>query len=511
MASADDSTPRGAGVGPRIGLGAGLFAFALLLLMPLWPDQPAASRTAAAAALLAIWWMTEAIPIPATALLPIVLLPLLGVLSPQAVAERYFSDTIALFLGGFLLALGLERWGLHRRIAFVLLERIGGTPRRLVLGFLLTSTFLSMWISNTATAMMLTPLALAVIGEVESLHPGIDLKRFGVLLLLTVAYGSSIGGIGSLIGSPPNGVYVGVLASAFPEAPAVSFFDWMKVCVPFVLVFGAGLAGLLLLVLPSGLASVEPRVLAARREALGPMDRAEASMLALFGLTAFLWVFRQDIDLGALTLPGWGRWLPDGARVSDATVAIFMAILGFVLPGRASDPERRRLLDWSMVHRLPWGILILFGGGFALAHAFEVSLLSAELGRFLGAVVHGWQPLAMILAVCLLVTFMTEVTSNTATATVLLPLLATTAIELGHDPRLLMLPAALSASCAFMLPVATPPNAIVFGSNRITIGQMMRYGLVLNLIGAVLITLFVRYLAVPWMGIEVGSVPDWAK
>lgn len=491
----------------------GVAAFLALLIFPIWSDRPLASRTAAAAALLAIWWMTEALPIPATALLPLVVFPLLGVLEPSEVAGSYFSDTIALFLGGFILALGLERWGLHRRIAFVLLSWIGGSPRRLLAGFLLASAFLSMWISNTATAMMLAPLAIAVFGEVQAEHEGVDLRRFGAVLLLIVAYGCSVGGMGSLIGSPPNGVYQGVLASRFPDAPVFSFFDWMKVMLPFAATFSVILWVVFALTLPKGTtaaATIEPRALAERRAKLGPTSRPEWIMLALFAATALLWIFRRDIDLGAVVLPGWSRWLPDGSKVSDATVAISMAVLGFLLPGDPKDQDRGRLFDWQMVRGLPWGILLLFGGGFALAHAFERSTLSQQLGSLVGGTIEGWPPIAMILAVCLLVTFLTEVTSNTATATVLLPLLADTAIGLGYDPRLLMLPAAVSASCAFMLPVATPPNAIVFATDRIRIGTMMRYGIGLNLLGAALVTLFIRYLAVPWLGIDLEAVPDWA-
>ncbi len=418
-----------------------------------------AAVTAAVTVICTIWWITEAIPLPATALVPVAVFPLSGVLSPSEVADAYGNPLILLFLGGFLLSKAMERSGAHRRIALELVSRVGGSPRRLVFAFMLSSALLSMWVSNTATAIMLLPVALA------TLERNTD-QRLSVALLLGVAYGASIGGLGTPIGSPPNLVFLRVYEETTGQQ--MSFLSWMANCLPVVILF-LPLAALWLVraVQPGGRITL-PAVEKWRSE--------ERRVLLIFGLAALAWMLRSD------PAGGWSRWL-DLPQASDADVALLAALALFIVPnGRGG-----RLLDWDSAATIPWGMLILFAGGIAIAKAFVSSGLSDSIGTaLLGAT--SLPLVLLIFAISLSVTFLTEINSNTATAVLLMPILAAAALAADMDPRLLMIPAALSASCAFMLPVATPPNAVVFGSGQLPLRTMVREGLALNLLGAVIIT-----------------------
>jgi sodium-dependent dicarboxylate transporter 2/3/5 len=416
--------------------------------------------TAAVTALCAAWWILEPIPIPATALVPFAVLPFTGVLTHQQAASAYGHTLILLFLGGFLLSAAMERSGTHRRLAVGMLGLVGGTSgRRLVLGFMLTCAALSMWISNTATVLMMLPMTLAVLDEVRD-------ERLAAALLLGVAYAGSIGGLGTPVGSPPNVIFMGIYQET--TGAEVSFLEWMRVGVPASLL----LLGVAWLLLTRRLTATHGVVLPSP----GPWRPGEARMLAVFACTALAWVTR--------TAPagGWSAWL-GVPGVGDSTVALLAAAAVFLIP----DGEGERLMDWESTRSVPWGLLLLFGGGIAIARAFGESGLSAALGEaLLGITV--WPRVLMILAIALTVSFLTEVTSNTATTTTLMPVLAAAGIAAGLDPAILMLPAALSASCAFMLPVATPPNAIVFGSGQLTVRQMARAGVGLNFLGAAVVT-----------------------
>lgn len=423
--------------------------------------EPPALGTAAVTALCAAWWVTEAIPIPATSLLPFAVLPLLGILSPKTLAEAYGHPLILLLLGGFLLSAAMERSGAHRRLAIVLVRAIGvGSGRRLVLGFMLSSALLSMWISNSATTLMLLPIALAVLQEPQNIDSAKP-------LLLGIAYASSIGGLGTPIGTPPNVVFMAVYREQV--GVEMSFLDWMKVGVPAVL-----------LLLPLAwwiLVRNMPRERVAMTLDRGGFRVQERRVLWVFILTAVCWITRTE------PFGGWSALIPD-ARADDSTVALGAVVLLFLLP----DGGGGRMLDWDAARRIPWGLLLLFAGGIAIAKAFDASGLSAELGLGLAALTD-LPMFVMILGLCLGVTFLTEVTSNTAVATLLMPILAAAATSSQLDPKSLMIPAALSASCAFMLPVATVPNAVVFGTEHIRMGDMIRVGLRLNLLGALAITL----------------------
>jgi sodium-dependent dicarboxylate transporter 2/3/5 len=499
----------------KIGLLLGLPLFFLLLWPALTPGlSEAGRRLLATSGLMAFWWITEAIPIPATALLPMCLYPLLGILPMTEVTRNYGDETIFLFLGGFLIAMAMQRWHLHRRLALHIVRLIGAAPRRLVLGFMCATAFLSMWISNTATTMMMYPIALAVILQLAS-EPGDGLtaahKNFRTCMMLAIAYAASIGGLGTLIGTPPNIIFAGSVRKLFPEAPPVDFLHWLAFGLPLIVVF-LPLAWLLLtrLLFPvtSDLFTGGRDLIAGEIKKLGRMSAGERGVLVIFLLTAFAWIFRVDLELGFLTIPGWASRLGLADKISDATVAMIAGTLLFLIPVNFRRGEF--LLDWATAIKIPWGILLLFGGGIAMSAGFKSTGLSFWLGERLAGL-GDWPPLAMILAVTALVAFLTEVTSNTATATIFMPIMAATAQALNLHPFLLMIPAAIAASCAFMLPVATPPNAIVFASGHVTVPQMARAGFWFNIIAIVLITATVYLLVAPVFQIDFLSLPAWAR
>jgi len=466
-------------VGPsrraRIGLIAGPVLFAAALLAP--PPAgltPAGWRAAAVGLFMAAWWVTEAIPIAATALLPLVLFPLLGILPLDATAAPYANPVIFLFLGGFLIAAGLQRCGLHRRLALAIIRLGGATPRRLIGSFMAATAFLSMWVSNTATVAMLLPMALSILDladeqAAQGRGPG---EHFAPALLLGLAYAASIGGLGTLIGTPPNALLAGFMAESY--GVHIGFVEWMALGVPLVAV-ALPLAWLLLTrvlhpVSDTPLAGGAD-ALRAQAASLGPLSRAEWTVGTITALTAAAWVLR----------PILARFVPG---LSDAGIAVGGGLLLFVAPVATGGG---RALTWEAAEELPWGVLVLFGGGLSLAHAIQTTRLAEWIG---GAMMPlgGWPVVGVVAAVTTVIVFLTELTSNTATAAAFLPIVASLAGAIGAAPLMLAVPTALAASCAFMLPVATPPNAIVFGSRRLTIPQMARAGFLLNLMMIVLVT-----------------------
>ncbi len=427
--------------------------------------------TAAITTLCAVWWIFEPIPIPATSIIPFAAFPLTGVLTHTQVATAYGHHLVLLFMGGFILSLAMERSGAHKRIAVMMVRAVGGRGgRRMVLGFMLASAFLSMWISNTATTLMLLPVVLAVLAQTED-------RQMAVPLLLGVAYAASIGGLGTPIGSPPNLVAIGVYEQSTGQA--LPFTKWMGFTIPVVILF----LPLAWLWLTRGLRGSQDIEL----PALGPWRSEEVRVLVVFAITALLWMTRTEPSGGwnhAIEVL-WEIELPGrDTLIGDSTVALLMVVVMFLLP----DGKGSKLMDWETAVKIPWGILLLFGGGLAIASAFTASGLSTNLGDVLQGLTT-WHVILLIAMTCTLVTFLTEITSNTATANVLMPILAATAVAANVDAKLLMVPAALSCSCAFMLPVATPPNAIVFSTARIPIRTMAREGLALNFIGIAVATL----------------------
>lgn len=414
----------------------------------------AACWTAAVTGLCATWWVTEPVPIPVTSLIPFATLPLLGVLDHKQVATAYGHTLILLLLGGFVLSTALERCGAHKRLAVGMVRLTGtGSHRRVILGFMIACAILSMWISNTATTLVMLPVALALTENDES-------NELATPLLLGIAYASSLGGLGTPIGTPPNVIFMGVYQESTGQS--VSFLDWMKIGVPAVVLL-VPVAWLVL----TGSSRTKTQLQVPQ---LGPWRPAEKRVIAVFALTALAWVTRTE------PWGGWSHWL--GAEGSgDSTVALFAVVVMFLLP----DGEGSRTLDWETAQRIPWGLLILFGGGIAIARAFDSSGLSQALGGLLSGLTA--LPLGVTLVLlCLAVCFLTEVTSNTATAALLMPVMAAAAKAVQIDPKLLMIPVVLSTSCAFMLPVATVPNAVVYGSNRVPARTMARKGFILNLL-----------------------------
>lgn len=496
----------------QIGLVLGpVVAFAVLLL-DLDPANPVVTRMAAIAALMAIWWISEAIPLSATALLPLVLYPLMGVMKTREAAPVYFNSTIFLFIGGFMIAVTMEKWQLHKRIALWIIRLIGGGPRRIVLGFMVAAAFLSMWISNTATAIMMVPIGLAIIIQLEDKFGRDEARPFTVSLMLGIAYACSLGGVATLVGTPPNLSFARIFEISFPNAEPIAFGQWLIMALPITLTMLAVVWLLLTRVfftVPRSF-KVDRSVVDREYASLGRMAFEERAVLTVFAATAFLWVFRKDLILGAVTLPGWSRLVPNASLIDDATVAVAMAMVLFFIPARSRDAESRMVMEVDVFARIPWNIVVLFGGGFALAQGFQVTGLSELIGnRF--AVLQNVPTPVMIAAVCSGLTFLTELTSNTATTEMILPILASVSVAMKTNPLLLMIPATLSASCAFMMPVATPPNAIIFGSGRVRIADMARVGILINLIGVLTIAVLFLLLGTVALGIDPGAFPEWAQ
>lgn len=411
--------------------------------------------------LCAVWWIFEPIPIPVTSLLPLAIFPLTGVLTPAQVAQSYGHYLILLLLGGFILSQSMSYSGAHRRIALLMVHSLGGdSPKKLVMGFMLAAAALSMWISNTATTLMLLPIALATVESSDD-------KKLTAVLLLGIAYAANIGGIGTPIGTPPNALFISTYQEVTGQS--IGFVEWMKWSLPLLFLF----IPLAMLWITRGLESSHQLKL----PQVGEWTSIEKRVLSIFAVTALLWITREE------PFGGW-RALTGLTGANDATVALLACVVLFMTP----DGKGGKLLDWNAANQIPWGVLLLFAGGICIAKAFGESGLSRLIGQGLAGVTA--LPIILLIAsVALTVTFLTEITSNTATTALLMPILAAAAINAQIEPALLMLPAAISASCAFMLPVATAPNAIVYGTNQIEIKQMVKNGFALNLIGTLLITL----------------------
>jgi sodium-dependent dicarboxylate transporter 2/3/5 len=483
----------------------------LVLFVELDPENPAVTNTLAVAVLMALWWVTEVVPLAVTSLLPVALFPLLGIMDGRAVSATYFNHVIFLFIGGFLVALAIQKWNLHKRIALNILRVIGSSPARILLGFMFATAFLSMWISNTATAMMMVPILLSIIAKLEEVNGQEQVRHFTIGLLLCIAYSASIGGIATLVGTPPNLSFARIFYIYFPEAPEISFAGWFFYAFPIsVLLFGI-LFGYLYLVFirrEKSWVGFSRGEIQQAYDDLGKRTYEEKVLLVVFISLALLWFFRADIVIGSFRIPGWSNVFAQPQLLNDGTVAIFVAILLFVIPSKQQPGTF--LMDWKTATDIPWDIILLFGGGFALASGFKESGLSTWFGEQL-MWLKGVHPLILILCISFLITFLTEVTSNTATVESFLPILAGLAVSIEANPLLFMLPATVAGSLAFMLPVATPPNAIVFGSRRITIFEMAKAGFMLNLIGIVVVTLMTYYLGTYVFGIEEGVFPGWAE
>lgn len=486
-----------------------LISLAILLFFDLEPGNKNVTYTFAVAFLMAAWWITEAIPLAVTALLPVVLFPLLGVVDGKTISALYFNHVIFLFIGGFLMAFAMERWNLHRRIALRILIFFGVSPGRILMGFMLATAFLSMWMSNTATAMMMVPIAFSIILKLEeSLGKG-KVAKYSVGLLLAVAYSASIGGIATLVGTPPNLSFVRISNIIFPQMPEITFADWFIFALPVsVLMFFAAWAILYFMYKPKqGWQGISVHAFRNEYKLLGKAKPEEKAVFVLFSLLVFLWIFRSEIVIQSLVIPGWENLFASPEYINDGTVAILFAVLLFVLPSKTRKGER--LMNWETAVKIPWGIVLLFGGGFALAQGFVDSGLSVWFGKQMAGLA-GVEPIVLTLVNSTLISFLTELTSNVATTEMILPILGGLSVTIQINPLLLMVPATLAASLAFMLPVATPPNAIIFGTDRLQIIDMVKTGFILNLAGILIVASVMYFWGTIVFDIDLSVFPEWA-
>ena len=487
----------------RIKANLGLFLGPLLFVITLLFFRPEGLSYEGVAVLattlwIATWWITEAIPIEVTSFLPIVLFPLTGALKLSETTESYGHKYIFIYLGGFIIAIAIEKWGLHRRIALNIINLIGTNVSRMILGFMLATAFMSMWISNTATAVMMLPIGMAIVAQLRDNPNTVEDENliFGKALMLAIAYSASIGGIATLIGTPPNLVLAGVLEEMY--GIELTFGQWF--------IFGLPISIILLFLcwqyltriaftfkskeFPGGRAEIQ-RLL----KQLGRISFEEKLVLTVFVTTAFMWISRSFL---------LQRFLPD---IDDSIIAMFAGIVIFILPTKKGD---RKLLEWSEAVKLPWGILFLFGGGMALAAGFQSSGLALWVGNQMTSL-QGISIILLVIILIAIVNFLTEVTSNLATTAMLLPILAPMALNIDVHPYLLLISATVAASCAFMLPVATPPNAVVFGSGYLRIPDMVKAGIWMNIVSIILLSIFV-YFVLPYLwGFELTPFPESLK
>ncbi len=479
-----------------IGLIAGPLFFTLILVF-LDPQHLSSQglATMAIAAWIAIWWITEAIPISATALLPLVLFPLCGVMQVKDVTNAFASQMVFLFLGGFILAVAIEKTNLHKRIALSIIYRIGSNWNKVILGFMIATSFLSMWISNTATAVMMLPIGLAVISQIQTKEH--TKKSMGQSLMLAIAYGCSIGGIATIIGTPTNVIFIGVVEEVYGQT--ISFTQWMMLGLPFsvfMLIIGWFYITKIVFVsdvegIPGGKETIRIEL-----RKLGKISYQEKSVLVVFLLVALSWI--SSSFLLKKIIPG----------INDTLIAIAGAISLFIIP--SGKNKKLGIITWKTAESIPWGILLLFGGGLALAEGFKVSGLAQWIGNQF-TLFEVLPTLLLIFSIITVVNFLTEITSNVATAAMLMPVLGALALSIDVHPYLLMIAGTIAASCAFMLPVATPPNAVVFGSGFLTIPRMIKVGLWMNIISILLATLILYFLLPNVWDIKIDSFPELFK
>ena len=483
----------------------------IVFFVDLAPGKPIITYTLAVAVLMALWWVTEVVPLAVTSLLPFVLFPVLGVMNGKDVASHYFNHIIFLFLGGFLFALAMQKWNLHKRIALKLLLIVGNSPAKIMLGFMLGTSFLSMWISNTATTMLMVPILISIILKLEEVNPKENVQHFSTGLLLAVAYSASIGGIATLVGTPPNLSFARIFAIYFPNAPEISFASWFFYAFPIVVFLFLITYGYLYFVFvkrdATQWSTIDNSTIKNEYKKLGPWILEQKILAVLFVLLALLWFSRADIVLGSFTVKGWSNIFQNPKFINDGTVAIVIGILLFLIP--STKKKGTFIMDWKTAEDIPWEIILLFGGGFALASGFKESGLSQWFGDQL-IWLKDVHPFIIILSVTILITFLTELTSNVATVETFLPVLAGLAMSIEMNPLLFMLPATIAASLAFMLPSATAPNAIIFGTKRLKVIDMSKTGLFLNMVGIVIVTLATYYLATFIFAIVLDTYPEWA-
>lgn len=492
------------------GIFTGIILFIIIFgFAELDPGNPNVTKMAAIAVLMATLWISEAIPLAATSFIPLILFPALSLMPGEEIAGAYINSVIFLFLGGFLIAIAMETWGLHKRIALKIISVFGGTPNSIIIGFMLAAAFLSMWISNTATAVMMLPIALSIILKMENEFGKERTSNFSKSLLLSIAYACSIGGMSTLIGTPPNLALVRIFKIIYPDAPEITFGSWIMLGLPVAALMMTIAAFLITRIFfkVDDMIRIDKRFIADEYKKLGRTSFEERVIGIIFICTALLWIFRTELNFGLFKISGWSELFSAPAYIDDGTVAVFMAFLLFLIPSKNKE-NRRAILNLKSFEQVPWNIILLFGGGFALASGFSNSGLSEYIGNQLSAF-SNFNIIIIIVIVAFMMNFLTELTSNTATTQMILPILAAVSVAIGIHPLLLMITATLSASMAFMLPVATPPNTIIFASHRIKVYDMVKAGFVLNITGVIIVSILV-YLLGNYI-FDMNTFPDWAK
>ncbi len=489
-----------------IGLAAGVIAFSIILLLPEPAGMsPQAKSAAAVVVLMSIWWITEAIPVFATAFLPLALYPILEILPASETAVNYGHNYVLMMLGGFFLGKAIETQNLHKRIALVIINIFGISRQRIILSMMIATAFLSMWIANVTAAVMMFPIAMSIISkEEDELNSG--KSTFGTALMLGIAYSATLGGLGTLIGTPTNLILIGILEKLFPSAPPITFFTWLKIGLPILIVFLPVFCYYLIKYFRvNGNLSSDDTIIKKELSALGKATPGEKRVIYVCLIAIFGWIFREDLVFGELVIPGWSSVLGLTGYVHDSTVAMVAALLLFILP---ADKEKR-LLDWKSASQVPWGVCMIVGGGYAIAAGFESTGLADWLGIQL-AFISSYPFLIVLIMVIGFVMIFTEFNSNTATANILLPVLASMAVAASMNPLLLMIPATVASSLGFMMPAGTGPNTVIFGSDRVTVSDMVKCGVWLNLISLVLLTLMMYFIIMPWLNFET-MLPSWAQ
>lgn len=466
-----------------IALVAGLVVAFLIYFVNPFSIGSSANKILAVAGLMITWWVTEALPMPVVALLPVMLFPLLNIAKLEEAAAPYANPVIFLFMGGFMLGLAIEKWNLHRRIALNIVRITGTSGDRIVLGFILATGLLSMWLSNTATTMMMFPIALSVIHVMNENHKGEgSISNFSVTIMLAIAYAANIGGIATIIGTPPNVAYVGYIEKKYSYT--IDFVNWMLICTPLAILLLISLYLVMVKWLyPNRIKSdlSTKQLIKQEIDKLGTLSAAEKRVLTIFAGTALLWITRDIINKAQ-----------DWIKLDDTIIAVMCAVTLFICPSGKKEDDNDSLLEWNDTGKMAWGILLLFGGGISLATALEKAGLIQNLGEWLAQ--FSGNGFMLVLVITIVAIFLSEVMSNVAQVIVFAPVVSSLATALGMDPLLLGIPMTLAASCAGMLPMGTPPNAIVFASGHIRLRQMTKAGFVMNIVAIILITLFCWFL-----------------
>ncbi len=488
----------------HLGLLTGLIVFLIIILLPSPSGMsPSAKNAAAVALLMAIWWISDAIPIFATALVPMVFFPILKIMPAGETAINYGHDFVLMTISGFFLAKAIEAQNLHTRIALVLINALGSSRPRILLSIMIATTFLSMWIANVTTALLMLPIGMAIILKEESM--GNSNPKFGTALMLGIAYSASIGGLGTIIGSPTNMIFTGIMAKLYPEAPPIGFFTWMKVGVPLILIFLPLVWYYIIKFfkirgdIPGNKEMIKKEMLK-----LGKMSKGEKRVLVVFIFTTIGWIFREDFVIDKLVIPGWASFIGVSEYAKDSTVGMLAALFLFSL----SEGNKKRILDWKTAVQIPWGVGIIIGGGYAMAQSFKITGLADWIGSQL-SFFSDYPTIIVLIVVIAFVLLFTELNPNTASVNIFLPVLGAMAVAGNINPLLLMVPATFASSMAFIMPAGTGPNTVIFGSNRVTAGDMARCGLGIKIISLVLLIFLAYFLIIPLMGIE-RAMPLWA-